>query len=166
MQLVAIVLSAVLLGAACTEETGQHGQLADAAPSAGSASRATPEGTRSAGARGTATTAAATAAATNTPTPNATPAIPSSSGGVVVRSRSSTNGVTYEVLCTRIEDARPASSVSVRQQSSSENGVALMRVVLTANGTEYAVVVNGVTDAAALAALNASLTNVRCVVTS
>ncbi len=95
------------------------------------------------------------------PTPSATP----SSGAVVARARSSVNGATYEVVCTRIGDAALTSSVAVRQQASTENGVAVVRVVLAANGTEYPVVVNGVADVAALAALNASLTNVRCTAT-
>lgn len=95
----------------------------------------------------------------------AAPTVIPGTGAVVARARSSVNGATYEVVCTRIGDAALTSSVAVRQQASTENGVAVVRVVLAANGTEYPVVVNGVVDAAALAALNASLTNVRCAVT-
>lgn len=87
-------------------------------------------------------------------------------GDVVVRARSTVNGTAYEVLCTRTGGGGQPSSVAVRQQTTTESGVVKARVVLSTNGNEYPVVVDGVANASALAALNSSLTNVACSVTT
>jgi hypothetical protein len=90
----------------------------------------------------------------------------SGAGNVVARARSTVNGTAYEVLCTRTGGGGQASSVAVRQQTTTENGVVKARVILSTNGNEYPVVVDGVANASALAALNASLTNVSCTVSA